>query len=488
MKQIGKCLLFIICINILGLAVQANAIVQKEPSAAMNPGETSYTVEDYRKEKNKELTSDRSLMGINEDNLIINAIGAGIKKKQTQINLTPYVSYMVGTNYATNLYFEAMDKFPEIFYASPVHVTGSFYKDRYGKIVQYTLNVEYIVSISSIDSMVQTYNSKVKNIGTNYTNLSYGELENEYIVHDYILENCTYDKSSVIKALSHTSYGALVTGVAVCDGYAKAAKQLLNNCGIESGIVTNSSGDHAWNYVKIESRYYHLDLTWDDPIINSTKDSNETNYTHFNLSDTALSKVRNHEIPANVYPESTSTAFDFLRTNMRGNRYYSKKVGHKLYYTEYSSGNLRSMDLRGNNNTLISSGLDFYDFEGYKSMIYVDDYKYNAAGVRYNVINSFNLVSKKSKTEYVTTKEIVDIYKKGSQLFIKTEDGNLVSISIANREDVTGDGIVTILDIAKVAQGYNKLKTSVGYIDNLDINMDGIIDIYDICKVSLKIA
>jgi len=487
MKQIAKILFCILCMNVLGLAVQTNAVVQGAQAAAINPGETSYTVEEYRQEKKEEITSTRFLMepatSIYGDQLIIDAIVSGIKNKQSEINLTPYVGYMADSRYAGNLYFEMVDKFPELFYTSATSVSTSTLKDGNGALIGCKLYIEYTVDINKIDAMVQAYNNKVKDIKTNYTNISYGDLKNEYIVHDYILENSSYDRATTIPEISHTAYGVLVNGVAVCDGYAKATKQLLNDCGIESEIVINTAEDHAWNYVNIEGQYYYLDVTWDDPV----PETNKTKYKHFNLSDTDLSNVQNHSIPTSVYPACTSNDFDFLRKGYPASGYYPKRVGDKLYYTDYV-GDLRSMDLKGANNTLVSSGFNFRDFEGYKSKLYVTDYTQDpSTGVWVHIVDSYNLVNGQFKIEYKTEQDIYDIYKKNSDLFIETSDGKINNISIDMREDVNGDGLIDIVDIANVASSYNKVKNSVGYVSARDINGDGIIDIYDITKISMQI-
>lgn len=89
--------------------------------------------------------------------------------------------------------------------------------------------------------------------------------------HDELVKNVVYDKEA---SFQHTLYGALVEKKAVCDGYATAMQYLLGRVGIECLMVYGSDGEnegenHAWNMVKIDDEYYHLDVTWDLPPENS---------------------------------------------------------------------------------------------------------------------------------------------------------------------------------------------------------------------------
>lgn len=83
-------------------------------------------------------------------------------------------------------------------------------------------------------------------------------------IHDWIVTHVRYDDS-----LQHyTAYEALVEGTAVCQGYALLAYRMLKDAGIDVRIVegTVSSGSHVWNMVRLGSEWYHLDVTWDDPV------------------------------------------------------------------------------------------------------------------------------------------------------------------------------------------------------------------------------
>lgn len=84
-------------------------------------------------------------------------------------------------------------------------------------------------------------------------------------IHDYLIVNSAYDDS--LKNLG--SYDLLVDGTAVCSGYTSAYQDLMLRAGIDCRYVVSKKMDHAWNLVKIDGAWYHVDLTWDDPTPNS---------------------------------------------------------------------------------------------------------------------------------------------------------------------------------------------------------------------------
>lgn len=119
------------------------------------------------------------------------------------------------------------------------------------------------------------------------------EWQTELEIHDFIINNCKYDNNDTDYSRS-SSYGALVDGKAACEGYSKAAKLLLDEAGIENGIVfgtaKNESGKstaHMWNAVKINNKFYNLDCTWDDPVNDGGKSMRM--YSYFNVSDEMIS-------------------------------------------------------------------------------------------------------------------------------------------------------------------------------------------------------
>lgn len=63
-----------------------------------------------------------------------------------------------------------------------------------------------------------------------------------------------------------SAYAALVTGQAVCGGYAEAYFILCHMAGLWCqqviGSVTGSTQEHAWNLVRLDSGTYFVDVTW----------------------------------------------------------------------------------------------------------------------------------------------------------------------------------------------------------------------------------
>ena len=85
-------------------------------------------------------------------------------------------------------------------------------------------------------------------------------------VHDYIVTHCSYDQTLV----RNDGYQALVQGKSACFGYAQLYMDAMKRVGIPCQIaICDDTGDgvgHAWNVVELDGQWYHVDVTWDDPL------------------------------------------------------------------------------------------------------------------------------------------------------------------------------------------------------------------------------
>ncbi|MBQ6011010.1 MAG: hypothetical protein IJL17_20940 [Kiritimatiellae bacterium] len=139
------------------------------------------------------------------------------------------------------------------------------------------------------------------------------EVEKALRLHDYLVRVCEYDVRAKEKhdpsPEARTAYSALVRGKAVCEGYAMAYRHLLNAAGIVSDVVTSS--DHIWNYVRIAGRWYHVDVTFDDPVyVGSVPSGNKISHENFMMSDKKARKTRHEAWDAHGLPAADDERYD----------------------------------------------------------------------------------------------------------------------------------------------------------------------------------
>lgn len=94
------------------------------------------------------------------------------------------------------------------------------------------------------------------------------EYDKVLLIHDEIVNNTVYAFSDNNNC--YTLYGCLVDKKSVCQGYANAFSYLCQREGI---VCVNVNGKmksddtqwHEWNRVKVDGKWYNMDVTWDDP-------------------------------------------------------------------------------------------------------------------------------------------------------------------------------------------------------------------------------
>ena len=159
--------------------------------------------------------------------------------------------------------------FPDLFW-----IPGSYYISQSGEVlsIAYTRTGEdpgYIAGKSEAAKMSSAMNAEVKGFLASLKS-GMSDYDIELAAHDWIAQRITYNHSAASDPDSHplafTAYGALVEGSAVCEGYAKAMKLLLNSAGIHCITVTGtlSNQGHMWNMVKVGGKWYNVDVTSDD--------------------------------------------------------------------------------------------------------------------------------------------------------------------------------------------------------------------------------
>lgn len=184
---------------------------------------------------------------------------------------------------------------PEIFYLSPnkmylniettITRSGNTYNVYINNGNQSNYLIDEFASDSQVDSAINAVEEVKNRIFSKRTGNTYADIK---MVHDYLVDNLEYD-TSISRDNIYNVYGALVNRVAVCEGYARSFKYIMDEmqipCVLVIGKGTNSQGqieNHAWNYIQLNGVWYAVDTTWDDPVvIGGGTASRESRYKYF---------------------------------------------------------------------------------------------------------------------------------------------------------------------------------------------------------------
>ncbi|UED79436.1 S-layer protein [Lysinibacillus sp. CD3-6] len=130
------------------------------------------------------------------------------------------------------------------------------------------------------------------------------KLEKIQAAHDYIVLTSEYSKDSV--GSQYSPYTLLTEHKGVCQAYALVLYRMLEMLDFEVQYVPGKVGEqlHAWVLVKLDNEWYHIDVTWDDPLPDH---KGEVRYNYFLVSDKQLAK--DHTWDYASFPAATSEKY-----------------------------------------------------------------------------------------------------------------------------------------------------------------------------------
>ena len=127
----------------------------------------------------------------------------------------------------------------------------------------------------AVGATITDVTEKVNWIVSNYITAGMSEEEKALALHNWIIFNARYDMTYSNKSPA----GVLTRGYGIFQSYAEAYELLLTRAGLANRLLTgtghNSNGwiRHAWNLVRIDGQWYHVDPTWDDPLTSTKRDT-----------------------------------------------------------------------------------------------------------------------------------------------------------------------------------------------------------------------
>lgn len=148
------------------------------------------------------------------------------------------------------------------------------------------------------------------------------EFELVLAVYEYIVLMTDYN----LDAPDHQNiYSVFVNRASVCAGISRATQHLLNQLGIFNVYVTGVAYvpgtsrapiAHAWNLVRLDGEYYHLDVTWGSPNFQNTDLFEHAGivYDYFLVNDENL--FRTHTVSEQLnLPAATSLRHNYFVVN-----------------------------------------------------------------------------------------------------------------------------------------------------------------------------
>lgn len=173
--------------------------------------------------------------------------------------------------------------------------------------IQYTSSgqVDIFITKSYSDYDVAVINNKVENIYSRIINENSSTVDKIRAVHDYIINNSKYDSGRSDYNLdtykSDIAYGPLLQGYGICGGYTDAMALFLDKMGIPNYKI--SSDTHIWNAVYLDGKWYHLDLTWDDPVTSDNTNILQNDYFLITTRQLLAKVLTEHNFDQNIYLE-----------------------------------------------------------------------------------------------------------------------------------------------------------------------------------------
>ena len=132
-------------------------------------------------------------------------------------------------------------------------------------------------------------------------------------LHDALVASASYEEKG-----GCTVAQILREGSGSCEAYSAALSVMLEIAGIPVRVVTgDAGGPHAWNLVCIDKEWYHVDATWDDPVVGNGG-CEVVSHAYFCLSDAEI--ARTHSWNRAAYPASGRQTAMYYR---RKNTYYT---------------------------------------------------------------------------------------------------------------------------------------------------------------------
>ena len=182
-------------------------------------------------------------------------------------------AYQLSPSDFQTAYQRLVNSHPELFFVDSGY---SYYMGSYVTSVL----PQYTYTGNTLKNMQEIYNDGVSAV-VDYACSASTDVGRMLRASDYMCANFEYDTN-------HTIYSPellFLNKTGVCQAYMLAYRAVLNELGIPNIAVTSREINHTWNMVYLDGSWYHIDVTWNDPVSDMPLRAYHTNFL---LSDAGI--------------------------------------------------------------------------------------------------------------------------------------------------------------------------------------------------------
>ncbi len=230
-----------------------------------------------------------------QSNDLYNVIYSGLSSVSGEIDLKPLNLSTSMASDVRDTYFSILYESPELFYVE--------YQYQIQMVNNTIIKVipSYKMTGNALANARKEYNQFVDDIVKSVPS-GLSDIEKALYVHDYLAANYEYDMDLEI----NDAYSYFKEGKGVCQSYTLAYMAVLKKLGVEVSYAESDLMNHIWNLVKIDGKWYHVDVTWDDPIMDKP---GRVKHDNFLRSDDGIKETDHHSWNSDYI--SNSTKYDF---------------------------------------------------------------------------------------------------------------------------------------------------------------------------------
>ncbi len=215
------------------------------------------------------------------------------------------------TEEITEIFTMVTDDHPEFFDVSGYQ--SQIYTDQSDAVTHITLTGKYTMEEQEREQLREEMKPVLQKVLRSAQTLG-NDYEKARYVYEYVISQTDYDQDA---SYNQTMCSVFLYGKSVCQGYARAAQYLLQQLGIPCVIAAGEVHDgvrHAWDIVRVDGAWYHMDPTWGDPSYDSDEDAavmgEYINYDYLLITTEEIS--RTHTLyQEDALPECTATADNY---------------------------------------------------------------------------------------------------------------------------------------------------------------------------------